>query len=369
MLIQLKKAIIVFIFLITIIILLLFENYSLKGEFYNILLVSPTSDITAESLTKIVFDDIKDLNNYPEANSYYTSINSSHLEIPSSKSFKKKITEKINSNDMIVIVGELYNDNLEDVINVNLDKTFVLIENDIDIKKENVYKINFAWSSVGDKLENYFTEEVKKADLKDGEKLNVVYFTNGNEKSSKFNKVNEKLKDVNINLTPIDTTLENYNTVIDKYYEAEILYFINLNFENQTNIIKHLVRLQKDNVYEYYEYENNKEETQTNDESQSDLEDGDDESTEDEEVGDENKEDEEPKFKGIKYLTVYNEDPAIGEYDYITNNYNTTRNIIINSFSYDLTPIFYEMIYNEEGPKNFIINTKNENLEIKKIVE
>lgn len=339
MYVQLKKVVIIFIFLISIIFLLAFQNYQLKGTFYNILVVSNQEETSTESLTKVLWEQIEDLNTDEDILKYYTNINYRYLEVKNPQDLIRNLNEQSSSNDLIVIIGDSYNKYLPRFIEENPSKKIVLVESNSEIKGENVYKISLDWESIYFKVSEYieyqYEQAIKNKSINKEDKLKVVYF-----KESKEDIKYEDFKEIiseNIDLIPIEInqSVNDLNKEIKDYYNSGINNFINLNFEKQSDITKTLVSLQKDNINGVYNYNKNKEEN------------------------------DEVIYQKIKYLNIYNYNNSLGEYDYVINDESTTKNIIVTDNEIDYFNGIKKIILNEDYKKNIIISEENNGLIIK----
>ncbi len=343
MYVQLKKVIIVFIFLFSIIGLLTFQNYQLKGTFYNVLLVSPEDDTTSESLTKIVWDQVSNLNVDEDITKYYTNINYKYLEVKNPQDLKRNLENQNGINDMIIIIGDTYNEYLKDYIDSHPTSKVVLIENTSKISGESVYKINIDWEELFLNARDYLNKEIKelKKDNKLGkeEKLKVVYFLSDIE-DEKYKTFNKMVQDLDVELIPIDITDSNLLKNIEQKYKDGINYFINFNFNLQTDITKQLVSLQKENITKLYDYQNSKKDNQ------------------------EEKTLEKVEYKAISYLSVYSPNLSIGEYDYALADEGYTRNIIVNDVNLNYYDILKSIIINKDYKKNTTLNKKDKTLVI-----
>lgn len=314
--IEIKKPAIIIIFLLTIIGILIYQNHNLKMEFYNVLIVGPEDDLTQKTLTKKVINETKEINDDPEFSKYYNNIKLNYVEYTNGDNINS-LQDKIKNHNMIILIGESYNKNLLQYVVENKNKKFVLIENTLDIKQDNVYKINLKWENiitqVNKTLENI---EQKEIDNKIKEKSkNIIYFT----KTSQLNGIElaniTQLKELGYFVTTIPLNDKTQNNIgpIEKnitkaYKEENTTIFINLNQEKQLDIVKILTRLQKENMISYYEQEialKNAEELNRQNET-------------------ENQENEEEKqienseniiYKPINYLGFFSEELDLGVYN------------------------------------------------------
>ncbi len=344
MYVQLKKVVIIVIFLLSIIGLLGFQNYQLKGTFYNVLLVSSEDDTTTESLTKVVWDQIINLNVDEDITKYYTNINYKYLEVKNPQDLKRNLENQNGVNDMTVIIGDDYNDYLEDYIETNPTDRIVLVENSSKLSGENVYKINIDWNEIFLSAHDYLKKEIdNNKDLLNGEKLKVVYFLNdiNDETYKSFAKY---IEDLNVELVPMDINDSNFIKDISTEYEEGTQYFINFEFNSQTDITNKLVSLQKENISKFYDYQEEKE------------------AKKDSKVT-------EVKYKPINYISIYTPNISLGEYDYALDDKGYTKNIIVNEVGLNYYDILKSIIINEDAKKNVVLNKKDSTLIINKNIK
>lgn len=340
MYVQLKKVVIVFIFLISIIALLGFQNYQLKGTFYNILLVSSEDDTTTESLTKEVWDQVANLNVDEDITKYYTNINYKYLEVKNPQDLKRNLENQNGVNDMTIIIGDDYNDYLQDFIDTHPTSKIILIENNSNLSGENVFKINIDWDEIFLSVHDYLKKEIDKSDKK--EKVKVVYLLD-DINDPKYKDFSKYVDDLNLELVPMEINNSNFTKDISSQYEDGTQYFINFDFNSQTDITNTLVNLQKENITKLYDYEENKKD------SKEDLE--------------------EVKYKPISYMTVYTPNISLGEYDYALDDEGYTKNIIVDEINLGYYDVLKSIIIEENPKKNVVLNKKDNTLIISKNIK
>ncbi len=341
MYVQLKKVVIVVIFLLSIIGLLGFQNYQLKGTFYNVLLVSNEDDTTTESLTKLVWDEIVTLNVDEDITKYFTNINYKYLEVKNPQDLKRNLENQNGVNDMTIIIGDTYNDYLQDFIDSNPTTKLVLIENTSNLNGENVYKINIDWKDIFESTRQYLKEET--SNKKNDEPTKVVYLLRDiNDKM--FKEFSEFIDDLNIELVPLDITDSNFSKNLSEKYKEGIEYYINFDFTSQTDITNKLVDLQKENISDLYDYEKIKSK-------------------------EEDKDLEKVNYKPISYMTIYSPNNSLGEYDYALDEEEYTKNIIVDEINFNYYNVLKVIILDEKDNKNFVLSKKDDTLIINKNIK
>ncbi len=337
MYVQLKKVVIIIIFLISIIGLLGFQNYQLKGTFYNVLLVSNEDDTTTESLTKVVWDQITNLNVDEDITKYYTNINYKYLEVKNPQDLKRNLENQNGVNDMTIIIGDAYNDYLKNFIDTHPTDKIILVENSSKLSGENIYRVNIDWNEIFASTHDYLKKEIaNNEDLLDGEKLKVVYLLN-DINDSKYKSFTKYVDDLDVELIPMDMNDSNFIKDISTKYEEGIQYFINFEFNSQTDITNKLVSLQKENISQVYDYQEQKQDKKD---------------TKIEEV----------KYKPINYMTIYTPNISLGEYDYALDDKGYTKNIIVNEIGLNYYDVLKEIIINEDSKKKVVLNKKDNTL-------
>lgn len=78
-----------------------------------------------------------------------------------SNSSSAQFNNIINSSEMIIVVGDAFNDFLEESVSNNVDKQFVLIENSMSYSYDNVYQININYNEIYDAINRVSNEHEK----------------------------------------------------------------------------------------------------------------------------------------------------------------------------------------------------------------
>lgn len=95
-----------------------------------------------------------------------------------------QLTNIINASEMTIIVGDTFNEFLEDNIKANTEKQFVLVENSIRYDYENVYQININYDQIYDSITRVANDQNKTLLILSAEYSNLSLDTFNNHEIS-----------------------------------------------------------------------------------------------------------------------------------------------------------------------------------------
>lgn len=367
--IQTKKVTIICIFLISIIFMLLIENYNLKAETYNILVVSDKDDISKEGLTKNLWEDMT--TSYSSSSSKVSkNINYKYLEVKKKETFKSTIKGNILKNDLLIIMGNQYNEEAIELMNEYPNSKFLFIESDVSIKSPNGYKINIDWQTIYNIIYNYLNGEIShlryQKELKENEILNVWFLEDDNKE--RYYDLKKKLSDLNVKLINVKPENIKQEKALEEYNKSKYMYIINLNFDNQVDLIKQIVKMQKNNVYSYHQQFTNKEPVQykatnkgENLENETKANDSDSNLKEEKEVV--------PiEYIPIHYIGTYEGDVLLGEYDRVLEDGSVIeKNILEYNFEIDYKKYLDDIIFDKKDTNEYILDKKSNTLKMDRL--
>lgn len=326
MYIQTKKVIILFIFLITIIIGLVYKGQEKDINVINNLLISSDSDLKENNFSKKTLDSLNSLNINKE-NGKKKEINNSFITVKETTSFTSVISNQGKDKDNIIIIGQKYDKYISKVVEQYPTTKFILIESKFNAVEENVVTININW-------ERLFKTIISNLKLSDGTTL--VYILNNNEYEKEvMQKFQSQVSlDGRYQMKVLYSDSTNISEELDKEYKdyKNTQYFC-FNYKIQNQIIKELVSLQTENVYEVQKEQNKNSDDKT-----------------------------ELNYLKIEYTGLYIPN-LYGEYDYTLDGNIEKRNIIKELYDIDLITTLEKIMTGDSKKETINLEKINTNTE------
>lgn len=366
MYIQTKKAIVLMIFLLSIILVLSYKLHLTQSNVLNCLLISDKANITDDSGIKLIWQQMEALKSEPTIFQEYTDVSNNYLQINDENKFNTLINDAVQDKDVIVIVGEKYNKYLLKAAEDNPRVKFILIENSQTLQAENLYKININWEEIFQKVKSDMESELEKSDSK--VKTNLVYIYTDSEYQQKLIGMlrNVFADSKTIQLVFLESNENKLATDLDTSFEYGNTYYFSTDLLLQRQIVDKLVQLQRENIDLVNESqvieENNSSSDSSSSETESNSTDSKTKSSDSEDLKADNVE-----FKKIKY---YGNDPGYeetGNYDNTLNTVVSKENIFKFEFEFDFKKDLMKVILEEKPSSNYNLNSKDESIKINNI--
>lgn len=376
---QTKKAVIIIIFLLTVIGALVYDEYIGNDSNLKILLVSPADNIVDYSLTKNVWDEVEGIDS-SELSPLYSSKTTEYVEVQNATDLLGRRIGKVGSKDLVILIGNTYNDVVPELASRNHNTKFVLVESDLDngrLGMDNVYKMNIDWRSYFEKI---------LSDVASSKQDRIAYLIGSSEEDqTRYEKIVEVQKDndrfENIEIEPIYMKGNSYKEDVTNLYNDGVNDFVSTEFDRQQELLNFLIALQKDNVYKVnkqteelnsleLQKEKNNAGTSANNSSSGNSSDNASESTKtnaeiQKEIDDLKKKSK--KFEKIRFYNVYESQRKEGEFDNILGNEVVTENISPYLFEINIRDELITIVLNGDSNKKISLSTKNDKLELVKI--
>lgn len=356
MYIQTKKAVILIIFLLSVI---FFMGYKIQLNQTNVLstiLISNEANITDASGTKEVWDAVGELKIQPEIFQNYTDVSRTYLQINNAKKFETLIGDNIADKDVVIIVGDTYNDALKNTLIEYPRTKFILIESQYSGTERNLYKVGIKWLGLFKDIEDEIKKTIKTVNKKEKPVvLTYVYEDNSyNQTTTKLlEAVFKDNQDIKINRLP--TTLKKIEKDLTESYEVGNKYYLSTDLRLQKVIINKLVSLQRTNIKQVNDYkdekirqEKQKKESSFNSES---------------ELKDDSKEKEQaPTYKQVHYFGLDSAYLQIGTFDNSIDSVIVQDNVAKIIYDLKFQDVFVEILTKEKPKKEYDLTVKNQGI-------
>lgn len=342
-----KKFIIIILFLISIILMIEIQNIKYNDQQLNIMLVS-NEDTKDYNLTKIIWDTMSDLEINPQLIKNYSQINNKYLEVDDPQNFTNSVEQNIKDKDIIIFVNDIYDEFLPSIIEKYPDKKFVMINNENTYNQTNAYKISISWNDIFSKLKEQL-DQIASSKLSKDNYVKIGYVTTDSKHDTTLYKEFQNVikNDKKIQMYPIILNGEDTDDLsehLSDAYNNDVDYYFSPDFSLQADIITSLVELQKTNVYNANK--NISDTSKNNDD----------------------KKNRENNYLPIKYFSLYNEDPRLGQYDDVLQDPVEKENIIYNEFNLNFSHYLIKIYLDKDGKSdNYRLTFKNKGLSTYKV--